>query len=177
MKKIVVLGATGNIGAYVSLYLKEKGYDVIACGKRSSDNGFFASHGISYLSLDICDKKSFGVLPKDNVFAVVHLAGELPSRYAFNSDKLIESITLGTLNVLDYIKENRINKIIFPQTPFDIWYKHNTNDLIKADDRRSFPPCNSFCVHDSEKCGSRFDRALSYAVWRFKVYIAVLYDL
>lgn len=39
-KKVVVFGATGNIGAYVTIELKKSGYDVYAVGKRTSDNGF-----------------------------------------------------------------------------------------------------------------------------------------
>ena len=53
MKTIVVFGATGKVGCYTTLYLKEKGYTVIAVGKRKSDNGFFADNGIHYESVDI----------------------------------------------------------------------------------------------------------------------------
>ena len=52
MKTIVVFGATGKVGCYSALYLKEKGYDVIAVGRRKSDNGFFADYDIPYVSLD-----------------------------------------------------------------------------------------------------------------------------
>lgn len=53
MQTIVVFGATGKVGCYTALYLKECGYKVIAVGKRSSDNGFFADYGIEYRSVDI----------------------------------------------------------------------------------------------------------------------------
>lgn len=39
--KVLVLGATGNLGAYSAVALKNAGYDVIATGKRKSDNGFY----------------------------------------------------------------------------------------------------------------------------------------
>ena len=47
MKKIVVFGATGNLGAYISVHMKEQGYDVIAVGHRKNDNNFFADRGMS----------------------------------------------------------------------------------------------------------------------------------
>ena len=40
MKKVIVFGATGNLGAYITIYLKSVGYDVIAVGHRKDDNGF-----------------------------------------------------------------------------------------------------------------------------------------
>lgn len=39
-KKIVVFGATGNLGTYIAIHMKEQGYDVIAVGHRNSDNIF-----------------------------------------------------------------------------------------------------------------------------------------
>lgn len=39
MKRVIVFGATGNLGAYISLHLKEEDYDVIAVGCRKNDNG------------------------------------------------------------------------------------------------------------------------------------------
>lgn len=148
---ILITGATGNIGAYLSLWLKEKGYYIIACGKRTNDNGFFYHHGIQYVQLDICNKKSFDGLPHSNIFAVVHLAGELPSRYEYNPSQLIETITMGTCNVLEYMRKNGIMKIIFPQTPFDIWYKHNTPIPIRANDSRSYPPTGDHSIYTIAK--------------------------
>lgn len=51
MKKIVVFGATGNLGAYISVHMKEQGYDVIAVGHRKNDNNFFADRGMSSTAL------------------------------------------------------------------------------------------------------------------------------
>ena len=40
MSKVMIFGATGNIGSNVAVYLIDKGYDIVALGRRDSDNGF-----------------------------------------------------------------------------------------------------------------------------------------
>ena len=80
-KKIVIFGATGNIGAYLTDYLANseisKKYEIIAAGRRFTN--FFDRYKIKYIALDITKEKDFEKLPKDNVFAVVMLAGILPA--------------------------------------------------------------------------------------------------
>ena len=74
-KQIVVLfGATGTVGAYAAVAIQRAGFDVIAVGRRKTDNGFFAAQGMQYVSLDIVDEGAFQGLPQQNVYAVVHLA-------------------------------------------------------------------------------------------------------
>lgn len=153
MKKsiIVVFGATGNLGAYCVVELLTHGYDVVAVGKRNTDNGFFETIGAKYISVDVCKKVSFNVLPQQDVFGVVHLAGSLPSRYEYNSTELLSSIILGTQNVLEYMLKVGAQRIVFPQTPFDLYYKHNTQELIDPDAQRSFPRTGDHAVYTIAK--------------------------
>ena len=51
MKTILIFGATGTLGAYISLHFHGLGYKVIAVGHRKSDNGFFADYNIPYYFL------------------------------------------------------------------------------------------------------------------------------
>lgn len=90
-------------------------------------------------------------LPKDGIYAAIHFAGALPSRYEYNPRLFIDSITCGTLNVLDYLKSAGGQKIIFAQTPFDNWYLHNTTNPIPADGQRSFPPQGDHSVYTIAK--------------------------
>lgn len=77
MKKIIVFGATGQLGCYSALALKEQGYDVIATGRRESDGGFFATKGIKYVGEIVLEnKESFLKLPKIQYDAVVNMAGQ-----------------------------------------------------------------------------------------------------
>ena len=96
MKRVIVFGATGNLGAYIAMHLKKEGYDVIAAGGRKDDKGFFAKNGMKYYSVDIRKPESFDVLPTEGIDAVCHFASSLPSRYAFDPIELFESITIGT---------------------------------------------------------------------------------
>jgi len=150
-KRVVVFGATGNIGAYSAVHLSEQGYDVIAVGRRKSDNGFFASKGMTYYSIDIKDLDTFNVLPTDGIFAVVHFASTLPSRYAFDPQDLFESITIGTLHVLEWMRKVGCKKIIFPQTPSDMAKYHNQPGLIPADAPRHFPLTGDHAVYTIAK--------------------------
>lgn len=139
MGKVLVLGATGNLGAYSAIALKNAGFDVIASGRRLSDNGFFISKGISYYPIDITNKESFDILKDEDVSVVVDFAGELPSRGGIFPGELLENIILGTSNVLEYMKAVGAKKIIFPTTPYDLEYLHETGHPIPADAARSFP--------------------------------------
>lgn len=140
MKTILVLGATGTLGAYVSLHFKNKGYDVIATGHRKSDNGFFSEHGIEYYSIDISKPEDFKKLPLEGIDVLADFAGALPaSMKGYDATKYIDSIFKGTYNVLEYMREANIPKIIFPQSLFDISYLFGSKTPIPADSERKAP--------------------------------------
>lgn len=149
-KRVIVFGATGNLGAYTSVHLKDLGYDVHAVGFRESDNGFFESKGMKYYSVNITNKENFKILP-DDIYAVVHLAGELPSRYIYSPSKLVSTIIEGTLNILDYMVGANGKKFVFPQTPFDQYQKHNTSEIIFADTPKTFPLTGDHSVYTIAK--------------------------
>lgn len=151
MKNIIVFGATGGIGAYTVLHLHDTGkYNVIAVGHRKNDNGFFEQYGISYYSVDISDYKSFDVLPKVKIEAVVNLAGVLPAR-SYDPRMYISSFTMGQLNVLEYMNTIGCKKIISAQTPADLWYLQNTTTPMPADAQRSFPPSTDHSIYTIAK--------------------------
>lgn len=150
-KKVIVFGATGNLGAPISVYLKQNGYDVIAVGHRTSDNGFFEDMGIPYYSVDIENAKQFDVLPTDDIYAVAHFASSLPSRYEYNPRDLFESITIGSLNVLEWMRKIGCKKIVFPQTPSDMASYHNCGKMIPEDAPREFPLTGDHAVYTIAK--------------------------
>lgn len=139
MKKVVVFGATGTVGAYASLLLKESGYDIIAVGRRLSDNGFFEDYDIPYYSVDIKNKEDFKKLPHIDIEAVIHLAGAMPaSMQGYHPHDYISTIVEGTLNVLEFTRDNGIKKIIFAQSRADSNYLMGKIP-IPADIEKKFP--------------------------------------
>ena len=146
-EKVLVLGATGNLGAYSTIALKNAGFDVIAAGHRKSDNNFFVERGLPYYSIDITDKESFECLMNQGITIVADFAGELPSRCAFNPQALIRTITEATVNVLEFMRKCGARKIIFPTTPYDLFRFHETGEPIPADAIRSYPPTGDHSVY------------------------------
>lgn len=139
-KTIVVLGATGHLGTHIAIHLKNLGYNVIPVGHRPSDNGFFADHGMQYISLDISDAEQFEKLPQHNIYAVVHFAGALPaSMKGYDATLYISSIIQGTYNVLEYTRKVKADRIVFPQSLFDISYLFGSKVPIPADSMRKAP--------------------------------------
>ena len=151
MKKIIIFGATGGIGAYTALHLHESGgYEIIAVGHRKSDNGFYEQYGIPYYSVNIADYKTFSVLPKTGIDAVINMAGVLPAR-SYDPRMYISSFTMGQLNVLEYMNTVGCKKIISAQTPADLWYLQNTENPMPADAQRSFPPSTDHSIYTIAK--------------------------
>ena len=140
MKKVVVFGATGNLGANISMFLHNLGYEVFPVGHRKSDNGFFAENGMPYYSVNIENEEDFNSLPREDVYAVLHFAGMLPAAMSgFSGTPYIQSIIQGTLNVLEYTRKVGADRIIFPQTLFDVHHLFGTKVPIPADSQRQVP--------------------------------------
>ena len=140
MKNVIVFGATGHLGAHIAVHLKNTGYNVYAVGHRKSDNGFFAEIGIDYYSVDISRHEDFEVLPKKEIFAIVHFAGALPaSMKGYNPNLYVSSIVQGTLNVLEFARCIKADRIVFPQSLFDISYLFGSKTPIPADSMRKAP--------------------------------------
>lgn len=139
-KKIIVFGATGNLGAHISVHLHGLGYDVVPVGHRKDDHGFFADHGMTYHSVNIEDEGDFKTLPQGDVYAVLNFAGMLPAvMKGFSATPYVQSIIQGTLNVMEYTRKVGAERIIFPQTLFDIHHLFGTKVPIPADAQRQVP--------------------------------------
>nr|WP_318684958.1 NAD(P)-dependent oxidoreductase [uncultured Acetatifactor sp.] len=139
MKKIIIIGATGETGMYITDYFcrKAKGeFEIIAAGLRKTQ--FFDRYNIPYYSIDIGKKEAFQMLPQKDVFAVIYTAAVMPGRMkGYNPMLYLETNVCGTLNVLEYCRKVRADRIIFTQTIRDLGNKIG-KEIITADAARDF---------------------------------------
>jgi Nucleoside-diphosphate-sugar epimerases len=123
VKRIVVFGATGSIGAYFMdncLQNLDRGeWEVIAVGRKETD--FFTKNNIPYFRADISKADGLAALPKEDVFAIVNLAGVLPA-YQRDEDviKYASVNIMGGLRILEYAKSVGADRVLYTQTWADL---------------------------------------------------------
>ncbi len=118
-KKILIFGATGFIGAYLTDYCKQnldaEMYEVIAVGRRKTD--FFDRLSIPYIQLDVLNQADFDKLPTENVYAIINLTGLLPAYFKeYNPFAYVETNINGSLRILEYARKNHADRVLYTQT-------------------------------------------------------------
>lgn len=156
-KKIIVLGSAGNLGMYFIDYLNEKldmeKYEVIATGTK--DEYPFEFYKGKYVKVDITKLEDFDKLPKENVQAVVDFAGILPA-YLSKDDpnKYIDVNIKGTLNVLEYCKQVKADRIIYTQTWADLNGYLKEKKPLKPDLLRKPIHTGDHAIYTVTKCAA-----------------------
>jgi UDP-glucose 4-epimerase len=66
MKKIIVFGSTGHLGAYTIDYLLDNidknEFEIIAVGRKNTD--FYSNLGVDYFRVDVTDTKDLIYFPQ-----------------------------------------------------------------------------------------------------------------
>lgn len=155
MKKVIVFGATGHLGAYTVDYLKENldknRYEIIAVGRKTTN--FFSEQGIEYYQVDVTKKEDFLSLPTNDVYAVINLVGVMPAAMrGYTPNPYIEVNINGTLNILEYCRINHVNRIIYTQTEADLSGHWESNKIITPDLPRKFSYKGNYSLYIISKC-------------------------
>lgn len=171
-KRIVIFGSTGTVGAYTCLYLKELGFEIIACGHRKTDNNFFSEYCIKYFSIDITNKADFNCLPQQGVFAVVNLSGALPARMkGYNPQQYIDVNITGSLNIYEYCAKSGAQIVLSTISISDVSYLCGNTTPISSDALSKFPLNNDHSVYCISKKAAA-DILTHYAhKYNFKYYL------
>ena len=150
MKKIIIFGATGNVGSYVHKYACEyfdtQQYQVIASGRRSVN--YFAEHNYEYVPVDVTKEEQFENLPTEDVFAVIYLAAVIPSYMKeYKPEQYINGNIIGFFNVLEYCRRVKVDRIIFSTTVFDISLYAEPGVVLKPDLEYNFSYSGDHAVY------------------------------
>lgn len=140
-KKIIIFGATGNTGAYLTEYCLEhldlNEFEVIAVGRKETN--FFEKLGAKYYRVDIVNKEDFEKLPTEGVYAVVNLAAVLPAYMeGYKPEQYIQTNIVGAFNVLEYCRRVKADRILYPQSEGDLSEYWGKEILLKPDMPRRF---------------------------------------
>jgi len=138
---ILIFGAAGFIGTYLSDQLRRDGYEVIASDFSEIGEAYYREQGIPYHRVDITRKEEFERLPVEGVDAVVHLASVQPanvSEQKYDPRDYVRVNALGTLNILEFCRVNRVPKIIYTcshRNTQGMWAEKSGRPILESDGR------------------------------------------
>ncbi|MEM3838976.1 MAG: NAD(P)-dependent oxidoreductase [Candidatus Micrarchaeaceae archaeon] len=112
-KTILVTGASGKLGRFMSARLVEEGYVVHALVKSKERSLMLPPGTVPFLG-DIVDKKQ---LEKacDGADAVMHFAA-IVSEYKYTTEQILKTNVVGTRNLLDVCAECGVKRFLFTST-------------------------------------------------------------
>jgi len=156
MKKIIIFGATGDVGKYLVddciQYFKDQ-YEIVAVGTRQTS--LFEKYHIKYIRVDISDENAFSKLPVDDVHAVVHLAGLLPAYMKeYSPLRYIDVNLKGTLNILEYCQKNNVDRILYSQSYSDLAGYMNEGPVLEPYMPRKLKYTGDHAVYSITKCAA-----------------------
>lgn len=114
---ILITGGAGYIGSHTAKALKRKGYFTVVYDNLSSGHEY-AAKGDIFIKGDIFDSNLLAdTIKKYDIDAVIHFAAySLVGESMANPKKYYTNNVQGTLNLLNTMLENNINKIVFSST-------------------------------------------------------------
>lgn len=132
---VLIIGATGYVGRYLSIYLKNEGYDVLALGRSKKVQAFFEENDVPFQYFDMDDAKSYENLPKTNIEAIVCLSACL-AEIETPVEKFFDVNTLGVYKLLEFCRINNIRKFILSSS--HKVYNDVNKKIISEEDGISF---------------------------------------
>ena len=115
MRTILVTGGAGYIGSFIVRVLKEDGFEPVIVDNLSSGHSK-AVYGFRLIKLDlVTDKEKLNKLFRKEKFkGVIHMAAYIQMGESYkNPLKYFENNLISSINLLDVMRENRVNNLVF----------------------------------------------------------------
>lgn len=137
----IIIGASSFIGVYVVEEFLKHNLEVAVTGRNNKFKEHYDDLGVEYYNLDITNKEDFEKLPTDNIEGIILLAGLLPANVNGQeevADKYFLVNTVGTFNVLEYCRKNKINRIISTTSYADVINSWSKDKALTEDEPRNY---------------------------------------
>ena len=168
-KTVLVTGATGMLATYITYLLcylhEERNYNIhviVLCRTRSKAEDLFLPFlketWFSLFCQDICDP----IHCPTSVDYIFHLAGNA-SPYFIKNDPvgIIKSNLLGTYNIVEFARENKVQNIVFTSTR-EVYGKNEDALMLSEDNYGVVNPLeNRACYPESKRAAE----TLLYSYW------------
>ena len=137
---ILVTGGAGYIGSHVVMHLCEAGHDVMVIDDLSLGDKKAVDSKATFIEGSILNKEDLNLCLND-IETVIHLAAFKSAGESMkNPQKYSENNILGTLTLLQWMIEHRINNIIFSSTAAVYGYP----EYLPLDEKHPLNPINFY---------------------------------
>lgn len=155
-KCVLITGATGMLASYLTytlMYLNEKkgsGIRILLLARnREKLVRQFGdeSDSMVYLVQDVCDEIAYS----GKVHYVVHAAGAASPFHILNDPVgIIRANTVGTLNVMEFARQNNAEKVVFMSTR-EVYGKADDREVLRESDMGVVDPLNPRSCYPESK--------------------------
>jgi UDP-glucose 4-epimerase len=142
--RIIVIGASGFIGAYLVDSLLRSNHEVLAVGRNEHARRYYKSRGVELISLNVQDEAEFSKLPASGVDAVVNLSAVIPAAdCSLNGPRFLAVNTIGAYNSMMFCVNTGIPVHLLTTSHFAMeghWGRWDSeHERISADMGTAFP--------------------------------------
>ncbi|MBA2862120.1 NAD-dependent epimerase/dehydratase family protein [Methanococcus maripaludis] len=163
--KILVTGGAGFIGSHIVDLLIENGHDVSVLDNLSTGNEKNLNSSAKFIKGDILDKN----LDLTGFECVIHEAAQINVRTSVENPVFDANINvLGTINILEKIKEYGVKKIIFSSSGGAVY---GEPEYLPVDEKHAVNPLSpyglsKFCAEEYIKLYARL-YGIEYCILRY----------
>ncbi len=134
---IIIAGATGYIGKYLSIALHNSGREVLALGRNEQSAKFLTDQGVPFLRFDLLNDDDYAKLPTENIEAIVNLAVCLPE-HEVPMQAFFDVNTVGNFKLLEFARAHNVTRYIMASSHKVYWDIYQGDVPIKEDQLPSF---------------------------------------
>lgn len=139
LKKIIIFGVSGNVGAYMAQYFFDKCRDKYEIIGADINGHKTVEQWIKIIRIDINRSEDFEKLPQEDVYAVIDLIGPMPGRMiGYHPEKYVDTNVSGSFRIFQYAVKVDADRILYAKSFCDILKRSEINPVLHVNDEPLF---------------------------------------